>query len=355
LTLYIATPGHRDIANGCLEISSSSGSSEIGTRAQSWYGISYATSAMAKTFVAIADPVHALLRELTRSTRLALRVGCDGAPVASYELRPAELPEAYWPLAALHALEGLPLCAVSSVRWRGKLLSRAGIPERVNYFDAIRLDQRCCRDLRLRAGSHIGGMFAGELLAFGAGALRARNDAPGEPLHRRLWDHHGRLHTRHEIVYAKIKALLWSSLPLFYQGEKESFDSTNLIYGDALGELEQLWERRADTAFLEQISRSLRPLRGRPQLGASLQPPLNLEGIAKLHLRAQSLWKTPPQSARSLLRRIEYLLEHTQVDKAPVTIFRRNDSQAGPETKRPEGLGGRWAADRSGYDGWLSG
>jgi len=309
---------------------------------------------MARTFVAIADPVHALLRDLTRRTQLALGAGCDGTPVAHYQVRPGELPEAYWSLATLHALEGLPLGAVSPARWRSRPRLRAGIPERVNYFNALQLDRRCCRDLRLRAGRPPGGMFGGELLAFGVGALRARNDAPGEPLHRQLWIRYGRLHTRHEIVYANIRSLLWSSLPLFYQGQKESFDSTNLIYGDALGELEQLWERRADTSFLEQVSWSLRPLRSQPRIGASLHPPLNPEGVVKLHLRAQSLWKTPPRNARSLLRRIEYILEHTKVDQAPVTLYRRIEPPLGPRSTRPEGAGGRWG-DRSGYDGWLSG
>ena len=330
------------------------GSPETGKAANFWYGISFAALTMARTFVAIADPVHALLRELTRRTRLALRAGCDGTPVAFYQLRPAEMPEAYWSLAMFHALEGLPICAVASARWRGPLPSRAGVPERVNYFDALKLDRRCCRDLRLRAGRDVGGMFAGDLLAFGVGALRARNDAPGEPLHRRLWEQHGRLQSRHEIVYARIRALIWSSLPLFYQGEKESFDSTNLIYGDALGELEQLWERRADTAFLEQVSLSLRPLRVSRQIGASVHPPLNPEGVVKLHLRAQARWKTPPRSARSLLRRVEYILEHTQVVQVPATIFRRADLPAGSGTRRPESTGSRWLSDQSGYDGWLT-
>jgi hypothetical protein len=309
---------------------------------------------MARTFVAIADPVHALLRELTRRTPLTLRAGGDGAPVACYRLQLAELPEAYWSLATFHALEGLPLSEVASARWRGPLPSRAGVPERVNYFDALKLDRRCGRDLRLRAGRDVGGMVAGELLAFGVGALRARNDAPGELLHQRLWDEHGRLQSRHEIVYARIRALLWSSLPLFYQGEKESFDSTNLIYGDALGEVEQLWERRADTAFLEQVSLSLRPLRTLRQISASLHPPLNSEGVVKLHLRAQSLWKTPPRTARSLLRRIEYILEHTQLDLTPTTIFKRADLPAGVRARQPERAGGQWLPDRSGYDGWLT-
>ena len=66
--------------------------------------------------------------------------------------------------------------------------------------------------------------------------------------------------SRHETVYARIGALHWNSLPLIHGKQKESFDSTNVIYGDAYGELEQLWERRADTAFLG--AGGLRPCTG---------------------------------------------------------------------------------------------
>ncbi len=121
----------------------------------------------------------------------------------------------------------------------------------------MKLDRRCARDLRLKLKRHGPGLLAGELLCFGAGMLRARNDDPVERIHHYLWSQYGRLHTRHEIVYARIGALHWNSLPLIYAKQKESFDSTNLIYGDAFGELEQLWERRADTAFLEQVARGV--------------------------------------------------------------------------------------------------
>jgi hypothetical protein len=206
-------------------------------------------------------------------------------------------------------------------------------------------------------------MLAGELLAFGTGILRARNDDPVEPMHHYLWSRHGRVRTRHEIVYARIRALHWNSLPLLHRTQKESYDSTNLIYGDALGELEQLWDRRADTAFLDRIARSLQRMRDQAEIAAFLAPPLNLPGIMQLHRRCQRMWKTPPVSARSLLRRIEFLLEHTTVDPHPCTHFRTwepepysghaHDAQP-HEPPAPEGSDTSWRSDVSGYDGWLA-
>jgi hypothetical protein len=308
---------------------------------------------MAKTFVAINDPVHALLRQVTRQAPLSLCLSPSGAAAIEYKVNPASLPEAYYSLAVFHALDGLSLGAGRFARWRVKAAARACILERVNYFDARRLDRRCGRDLRLKLRRQGPGLLAGELLTFGTGMLRARNDIPSDPLHQELWRRHGRIHTRHEVVYATIRALPWNTLPLLQNSRKESFDSSNLLYGDVFGELEQLWERRADTAFLDQVAQDLQHLGRHGEVAGSLCPPLNVTAVVQLHLRAQALWKTPPANARILLRRLEYILDHTILDNAPDTIFAWPKLRPTPQTKTREGKRGASGIDRSGYDGWL--
>jgi hypothetical protein len=308
---------------------------------------------MTKRFVAINDPVHRFLRRLTLRTPLHLLPAADGSLVLEYAVQPDALPGAYFSLAAGQAVEGLPHQAVQSAR--GPLLagSKAALLERAGYFDAVRLDRRCSRDLRLKCRKNGAGMLAAELLTYGTGTLRARNDDPAEGAQRELWRHHGRIETRHEVVFARIRALQGNDCLRLRGTRKETFDSTNVILGDALGEIEQLWERRADTAFLGQVARSLHRLPRQGEIAAFLHPPLNLEAIIKSHLRAQALWRTPPANARGLLRRLEFILDHTTVDSAAMTRFDPPRPTPRPEAGVWIDRSAEWQADPTGYDGWL--
>jgi hypothetical protein len=306
-----------------------------------------------KTFVAINDPVHSLIRKVTRHTPLTLCITPGELPMVAYRVRPEELPVAYYSLAVFHSLEGKSLAAARQPHNAVNPAERPVIPELVNYFDVVRLDRRCSRDLRLKLRKKGPGMLAAELLTYGTGVLRARNDDPLDWLHVNLWRRHGRIRSRHEVVHATIRALHWNSLPPSCRTQKESFDSTNVIYGDTMGELEQLWDRRADTVLLDQVTQSLQRMRKDAEVAAFLNPPLNLDEVIKFHLRAQALWLKPPATARVLLRRLEYILSHTIIDCGTSTVFRRGPGIHYKRHMRDRADGG-WETDRSGYDGWLN-
>lgn len=305
---------------------------------------------MSKAFAAINDPVHNLIRALTRHTPLGLRITPGELPTMAYRVEPEALPPGYYALAIFHALEGLSLEAARHARGLLKLAEAGAVLEMVNYFDAVNLDRRCCRDVRLKIRKSGPGMLSGELLCFGTGMIRARNDDPEDTFQAQLWSQYGRLRTRYEEVHAQIRALHRTSWPMRSAVQKESFDSTNVIYGDVLGELEQIWDRRADTVFLEQVTQSLQSFRKRAQIAAFVNPPLALEKLIELHLRAQALWRKPPTDSRSLLHRLEYILSHTKIDNSPDTVWDREPSSPW-QPRHPEA--GTWPGDDSGYDGWL--
>ena len=103
---------------------------------------------------------------------------------------------------------------------------------------------------------------------------------------------------------------------------KETYDSTNVIYGDVLGELEQLWDRRADTEFLQHVASSLQGIRQSGRIVCHQNPPMNATAAMQLHLQRGGLWKRPPETARALLGRIEFILGSTLVDSWPRRTFR---------------------------------
>ncbi len=303
---------------------------------------------MTRSYVTLVDPIQDVIRNVTRHTPLQ-RVQSEGQePEVRYVFAPADLPEAYYTLAAYHSLQGLAMDAVRLDRWRLQSPDKAHIPAQVNFFDVVKLDRRCLRDVRLKLKKNGPGMLAGDLLCYGTGMLRARNDDPTELLHERLWEHYGRLHSRHETVFARIRTLHWNTVPVSASPGKESFDSTNMIHADAHGEMLQLWDRRADTAFLDQVARHLQRIRDQAEITAYLHPPLNLTAMMRLHLKAQVVWRQPPTSGRALLRRLEFILNHTVLDEKPHTVFPKTPA------RNMESHGG-WQPDHSGYDGWLRG
>ena len=59
---------------------------------------------MTKTFVAINDPIHSLIRSVTRHTPLCAGLSPDRRLLLQYSFQEQDLPEAYYSLAVFHAL-----------------------------------------------------------------------------------------------------------------------------------------------------------------------------------------------------------------------------------------------------------
>ncbi len=261
---------------------------------------------MEQKFVAVNDWCHELLRKLTRCTPLKPFRLADGTATVQYCIRPELLPETYFTLVGCHTLDGLPLEQLRLGCWRVRESSKLAILKAAAGFDATRLDRRCWGDLRPRPDVRGTALLSGELLVFGAGALR------GPSLHRG----HAAIPVPRQNVVTRIWGLRPEGYPL-PEIRKRVYESTNVIYGDTLGELEQLWDRRADTAFLDHVARALTNARQWARLPVSRHPPSNAAAVLSIHRRSQAIWKSPPSSGRVLLRRIEFILDHTVIPTSP--------------------------------------
>ena len=73
---------------------------------------------MTKKFVAINDPVHSLLRNVTRHTPFRPSLSPDQRLSLQYTFQEQDLPEAYYSLAVFHAQGGLSLKSLQRTRWR---------------------------------------------------------------------------------------------------------------------------------------------------------------------------------------------------------------------------------------------
>jgi len=260
---------------------------------------------MQKSFVAVNDWCHQLLRELTQRTPLVATRLENGVDRVEYQIVPELLPENYFSLVACHTLDGLPLEQLRLGCWRVRENCKTAVLKAAGGFDATRLDRRCRGDLRLKPAGGAAALVAGELLVFGTGMLR------GEGVSGR----HGKLSTPGQRIFTRIWALRREGAHALTKIQKRVYESTNVIYGDALGELEQLWNRRADTAFLDKVAHSLADVGAWAQLPTALHSPLNAAAVIRLHRRAQAIWNAPPRSGRALLRRLEFVLENTTIQK----------------------------------------
>src|SRR5437868_1791173 len=108
---------------------------------------------MARTFVVINDPVHGMLRRLTRHTPLRVTVGTDGSLDLQNSIEPDLLQDSYFHLALLHRLYRGLREPVQTQHRTALQSDKNNVVARAGYFDAIRLDRRCCRDLRLKVSS----------------------------------------------------------------------------------------------------------------------------------------------------------------------------------------------------------
>jgi hypothetical protein len=292
---------------------------------------------MTKRYVAINDEPHQILRGLTSTIPIVSKTDCEGfVQDAIYDLTgiAEKLPDLYFFISYPDNNE-----ALLDLTDENKL----SFAEKRRFFDATLVDRRCMGTCRLRLNKKGTSLFSAELLCFGAGALRQLWDNPNDPAHAQFRRLCGRIASLDMVVYCRIPATFYS--PALQKDLLESWESTNIIYGDAYGEVEQIWRRRKDTSFLTGIAMALNQARKRPHADNFYfyyDAPVN---VSRTHLDTQSIWTTPITSWQELLRRVRFILENTSLDSNPATILEdshplsRTQSQDQQAADNGEGAG----------------
>lgn len=106
----------------------------------------------------------------------------------------------------------------------------------------------------------------------------------------------------------------------------EPWESTNIILGDAYGELEQLQRRKHEIKFLNEVAHvltvTLTPWTTEDTMLIADKTLTREEFVrlVKAHLRMQSLWPSPPESGKELSDRVDHILSHTNIDTTATRI-----------------------------------
>src|SRR3989338_6902682 len=169
--------------------------------------------------------------------------------------------------------------------------------------------------MRNRIDVRFTSMFAVDPINHGVGILRrvrawsgGSYAALGEPL--------GKLTARDIKVYGHIIARTHIDPEDTNKYHAEDWESTNMLYGDMYGEVQQLQDRRTERKFLEQVVQGLNSGKGTFESMGTLE---EFKNAYRNHLACQSLWELPPQSADELLERVDYILGHSIFDEQPKT------------------------------------
>lgn len=258
---------------------------------------------MPGNFVVVQDKTHKLLADLARTTPLvplvtngvAVDIVFDTAGIGK------RLPPEYF------ALIGSDPSMPEE--------DRETIAEVHNYFSALDLDSRCASTHRFRISERANTIQSAELVAFGVGALRPLRGKYGKPGGAKIYSEKC---TTCVTIIARTN---------FDDGKKAYvpvvWEPTNLVYGDAYGELLQLFNRRGETKFMAQVVQALQEL-GRFSSGRLDDVHPHFAHLYRNRLLSTALWEMPPANPEELVDRVHYIMTWKAVETSPRTLYGAN-------------------------------
>ena len=269
---------------------------------------------MAEEFVVVHDPLHEEMANLSRKTPLE--------PV--FERRKSS-PNFGKVEDIVHDVDGVERLA--SARYYELLdipvFYDNGQPARTaqtlyiyDYFDANKVDKYCRDGLRSKITLRATSLFSVDLLNHGIGIVR-RVRAWSGGFYAALGDHLGRIELNGAKVYQTIIAKTHTDPEDTVITHAEDWESTNIVYGDSYGEVQQIQDRKSDREFLVKLCEGLNL---EPESQSFWTP--DYKGLHKNHVACQRLWDDPPQSPDELVDRVDYILAHCVLDDKPKSSVR---------------------------------
>jgi len=289
------------------------------------------------TFVCADNEIHCVLRKISRVTKLKLTFDVFYNPQVVHELSETleEIPDFYFRYLGMSKY----ILAKLSTAEKRKVVVK------YNLSDATKIDLACFSTTRPCSGGQDGDLNATELLCFGVGALRPVYDKTDHSW-RCAGIRWGKLGSKH-LRTIRVGEAKTHVDPLTDEFGFEPWESTNLIYGDSYGELEQLWQRRSEAALLESLVAAFARINA-ANAPMFYGPP---KSITRKHL-ALGLWSQPPRNRQELIVRVQTILQNTKIDgKASAILVERPKR---PERPKQQEDSESWRDD-SGHDGWLRG
>ena len=264
---------------------------------------------MKKQFVAINDPLHDLLRGIANTAPLVKVGGSNHRYEICYSTDESDI---YLPDEYFSAL-GFTRPQIRSFGFKEKMQ----IAMEKGLVDATKIDERCSDDARMTKFRKSPPMLSADVICFGAGTLRPLNTDRSDPEQTRLRESVGKIEPRQKQVFGR-----FVGLRLSHSSSKlgrDVWESTNIIYGDVLGELQQIWARAKDEEFLGELSHFLQSI---TLANAHWYCPYVPSELIRSHFRCQTKlgWETVPSNSVELMRRVEQILGHLVVESHPATV-----------------------------------
>lgn len=259
-------------------------------------------------FIVVYDEAHRVMAGVTEELPLLpRRVGRHNLVLYDLDKAMNTIPDLYLFISKGHQSEDV-LGLTPEEKWLWAKDRR--------YPDITKVDMRCWDTHRLQPSTNPNSLLSAEVILYGVGVLRRYRDM-GLGIYDRFRKVFGVIECP-----GMISREFGSCYPFGHFGWlPETWESTNLIYGDIYGELLQLHARRYDFVLLGGLVQTLRQFHDRLlHRHRNGNGNLHESDLMRGHYFRDCQWCYAPQNLHELVARVDFILENCSIDRNPQTV-----------------------------------